>query len=116
MIKLAICIFVSTMMIGCLSAITGNPPLTGRSIAVADLPDVVRTSARQAFPNSYIIRASAIEVAPYPPSYLVRIRNVKGESALLEISNTGHIGKEITEQAESTVPVKAAPSVPSPVR
>ena len=89
--------FMAALVSGCVSTITGNPKLTGKNIAIADLPGVVRTSARQAFPGSYIIRASVIEVAPHPPSYLVRIRHIKGGTSLLEISSTGHIGKEITE-------------------
>ena len=95
--RMAISICLAVVFGGCISSIIDNPKITGKSIAIADLPGVVRTSARQAFPGSYIIRASVIEVAPHPPSYLVRIRHIKGGTSLLEISSTGHIGKEITE-------------------
>lgn len=99
MTRVAISILVALMITGCISNTTGNPPLTGRSIKIAELPDVVRTAVRQAFPSSYITRASVIEVAPHPPSYLVRIMSIKNTTtSLLEISSTGHIGKEIPEQ------------------
>jgi hypothetical protein len=95
--RIVISICLVAVFSGCISSITGNPRLTGKNIAIADLPGVVRTSVRQSFPGSYIIRASVIEVAPHPPSYLVRVRHIKGGTSLLELSSTGHIGKEITE-------------------